>query len=591
MIGTILRVRYELLQQLDEDPVFITYRARDRVAGRDVCVRTLQQPFCQEPEFIEKLRGVCLKLSAVQDEHVERIRELDDDETMVFVVSDLGPEQSLAERLRKLLSFSAPIAVTTAIGVLKGLEKLHAAGIVHGDVSARNVMLSPTGQIQVRNGGIWESYSASRTAGAVMLPYLAPYMAPEIAAGGMPTPTSDVYAVGVLLYLMLTGREPFAGDTPVAVAVKHATAPPPNLRALSPASPEILAQIVMKALAKRPEDRYQTASEMLGDLRMLQDAMRFGRQLSWPIQRRPVAETAAQPITPPLSAIRPERPAGAPKSPPPPRSDDFDDDGDLPKWLSWLAYAGAGVLLVLIGSWVFFNLNKPKLLEVPRIIGLSANEASATLSDMGLRMRISRREPSDKYPEETVIDVNPSPGSSVREHGTVSVVLSSGSRFVEVPDLRGRDLEDARSLLSLKGLVLDDEVRYARDRNMEPGRIIAQIPEARRKVERQTAIRVVVSGANPSADSGTNLDNVRNTYRLTVTMPKGEVSVLVRVDMTDVRGTATVYEARHAPGDVFEVEAEGYGDSATFRIFFDGEIVKQVTKDASEAVNAGGAER
>jgi serine/threonine-protein kinase len=589
LIGTILRVRYELLQQLDEDPVFITYRARDRVAGRDVSVRTLQQPFCQEPEFIEKLRAVCLKLSAVQDEHVERIRELDDDETMVFVVSDLGPEQSLAERLRKLLSLSAPIAVTTAIGVLRGLEKLHAAGIVHGDVSARNVMLSATGQIQVRNGGIWESYSASRTAGAVMLPYLAPYLAPEIAAGGMPTPTSDVYAVGVLLYVMLTGREPFAGDTPVAVAVKHATAPPPSLRALSPASPAILEQIVLKALSKQPQDRYQTAAEMLGDLRMLQDAMRFGRQLTWPIQRRPGEGPAAQPITPPLSAIRTDRPSRPAKLPPP--TDDFASDGDLPRWLSWLAYAGAGVLLVLIGSWLFFNLNKPKLLEVPRIIGRSANEASAILSDMGLRMRISRREPSDKYPEEAVIDVNPSPGSSVREHGTVSVVLSSGSRFVEVPDLRGRDVEDARSLLSLKGLVLDDAIRYARDRNVPAGKIIAQVPEPRRKVERQTVIRVVVSGTNPSADSGTNVDNVRNTYRLSITMPKGDVSVLVRVDMTDARGTATVYEARHAPGDVFEVEAEGYGDSATFRIFFDGEIVKQVTKDASEAVGAGGNER
>lgn len=567
MIGAILRIRYELVEQVEEDPMFVLYKAKDRISGKEVAVRVLQPPFDHEARFIEKLREVVAGLSQLQHEGIERVVEVDDHDGSPFIVGELAPGFTLQDRIRKLAPLSAPVAVSVAIGIVEALDAAHRAGVTHGDVSARNIIVSANGAVKLRNTGIWEAYSSSRTAGAVALPDMAPYLAPEINSGSMVSPATDLYAVGILLFEMLTGRQPFVGDTPMVVAMKHSTAPVPNLRSINPAVPIVLEEIVKKTLSKDPIHRYANAAALLRDLRALNDALRFGRPISWPIGAEKAQQKQATPaVAPKLNVANP-----GDKKPAKPVREVVQPD--VPPWLMWSVYVCLGVLVVTIGAWGWFNVNKKKLVKVPNVVGLSSNEASARLQDMGLTMKIAGKRPSEQFPDGAILESNPPPGAQVRSF--VSVIVSQGSKFVDVPDLRGRTVDDAKSLLANLQLELDSNVRTVRDRHIDVGKIVNQIPEPRKRVERWTRIRIDVSGGNNARSTSTASDSKPSKYTLKIKMPLDDSAATVRVDITDARETRTVYEEDHSPGEEFEVEAIGYGESAIFRIFFDGELVMQ----------------
>lgn len=583
MIGEVLRVRYEVAEELSSGSLFEVFRCLDRVTGREVCVRALQEPFAHEPAFVERLKQAAQIANASGSATIEKLIELDDHEGRLLIITELAPGQPLSEKLKRLAPFSAQAAVATAIGVAEGLEALHAHGIVHGDVSAKNILVAADGRVKLTLPGLWQSFSASKTAGSVVLPGLAPYLAPEITSGEMPSPGGDVYALSVVIYEMLTGRLPYSADTAVAMALKHATAPVPSVRTQNPSVPMVLEEIVKKAMAKSPSDRYASAKELLSDLRILQDALRFGKSLTWPISVAPAVAPAAvaeepvtlakQPVAPRMGAIKQRRER---------EEADTDLSESLPAWLVTTGYVCVLALVVMIGGFVYWNLTKPRTLSLPNLLGRNAAEASTALNRMGLTLKVGRREFSEDQPEGTIITTNPPPGKAVREKTTVFATVSSGPLFVELPDLRGQTVEEAKRALAKLELTLVEPVRQVRNRQVEEGTIVAQVPEPRKKVERYTRIRVDVASNVGRGDS--DRDANRNfDYTLRVSMPaEYEMPVLVRVEMTDSQETLTVYEESHVGGETFTVEATGKGRDAIFRVFFDGELVKQVKGNASE---------
>jgi eukaryotic-like serine/threonine-protein kinase len=196
VIGKTLRIRYEIVQSLYDGPIFALYTARDKVQNRDVHVRVVKPPYCNEEDFVEALRKAVQKTSSLLHPGLERIWEVDEDDGTVFLVGDATPGSSLAERIKKLAPFSVPVSVSTAIGICEAMSAVHSSFQVHGDVSPHHVCVTLEGEARLQMAGIWEAYSTSASAGAVVLPNLAPYLAPEISRGGMPSPASDVFWPG-----------------------------------------------------------------------------------------------------------------------------------------------------------------------------------------------------------------------------------------------------------------------------------------------------------------------------------------------------------------------------------------------------------
>ncbi|MBL8086718.1 MAG: PASTA domain-containing protein [Chthonomonas sp.] len=569
MIGTLLRIRYEVIQELEEGPIFHAYRVRDRVAGREVKVRMIQPPFSEEPAFLDRVREVISISSALQHGSLERLMELDEHEGQPFIVSELPPGTQLQSKVRKLAPFSAHVAIGTAIGVCEALSVLHSENQCHGDVSSANVFVTQEGKVKLGLPGMWSAYASSRTAAAIVLPEMAPYMAPEVSQGAMLSPRSDIYGVGVMLFELLTAKYPFSADSPNSMAEKHATAPVPSLRMSNPGVPAILEEIVKKAMAKSPNDRYQDAQTMLSDLRVLQDALRFGKQISWPIRTTgptpaPTPEPGPQLVAPKMSVIQKEPREARPTK----KEEEIDLSDSLPRWLVALAYLAMLAILALIGVYLFWNVTSPKLVRVPNLVGQNAIQAGKDLEDLGLKLKV-QEVVSDK-PEGRILEIDPPADTRQKSGETIYAKVSGGRRIVEIPDVLGLEVREARDLLTKSNLKV--EVKEVPSRDFSKGQVVRQNPKPRTQIEKGSTIQMFVS--NGSRGSNEPSRGERRGYEMSFTLT-APIAVRVRIDMIDDNGTEQVYEEDHQPGDVITVRTAGYGDNVVFKIFYDGEFVAQ----------------
>jgi len=595
VIGSLLGERYEITGLLGEATIFATYSARDRHQGRDVAVRVLRQPFSRDSVFVARLRETVKKYSVLRSANIETLYEVDQDDANSYVVGDLTRGPSLADRIRKLAPFSIPVSVGTAISLCQALDVIHRAKMAHGDLNPTNIAVLADGDVRLQLTGVWEAYSASATAAAMVLPTMSPYLAPEIASGAYPSPTSDVYSVGVLLYELLAGRLPYYADSPVAMALQHANSPTPSVREINPSVPTVLDEIVRKAMSKDPNYRYAAAGELLADLRALQDALRFGRQLTWPLGG---ASGAAAPAAAAAAASAPRvsktKAAPAPPQPVAPRmgalrtEEEFEQatrkkpERDVPVWMLVVITFLVAAAFSLVGVWMLLNLNKPRMVSVPNIKGLSAAEARAVLKDSKLEMRVSGREANERVELDHVLEVEPAAGDKIREGGNVGVVLSSGSRQVAVPDITGRTIDKAKSILSSLNLEIDTTIERVRSTDVEEGLVVRTDPPAKTPVRRESRVKLVVSGGPDY-----NADNAPATpansgflYTLRVGLSDLEGPTRVRIEMSDGGNTKVIHDAEHMPGDNLNVSALGQARQAEFRFYYNDELVQTVTKEA-----------
>ncbi len=412
---------------------------------------------------------------------------------------------------------------------------------------------------------------------------MAPYLAPEVSAGSMPSTRSDVYAVGIVLYQLITGRLPYHAETALAMAMQHATAPTPSLRSVSLAVPSVLDEIVKKAMSKDPANRYVTAGDMLADLRLLQDSLRFGRSLSWPLRAEalqpgptPTGKAPAsrpQPVAPKMSAIRREDSATLERK--------QRKERDVPVWMLVALTIGATLFVACVGMWIMQNLSRTVWVTVPQIKNLSVTEATALLRENKLNLRIARHEASDTFEQDFILSVDPAAGEKVKQGGQVSVVVSSGKRFVDVPLLAGLTIDKAKTTLSQVNLSLSSTVERISDPKVPVGLIVRSDPEARSKVERQSLIRVFVS-SGPSEESTSSQPVQGDQYLYTIKLALKDLihRTRVKIDLLDGVTTTTIYDQPHESGDSFDVSAKSTAQKVTFNIYYDGNLVKSVDKQA-----------
>lgn len=581
MIGSILSGRYEVMGLVAEGPIFTTYSARDRALSRDITIRIVKQPFCRDPKFVERLRDTVNRYRTLRGSNLESLTDVDQDDGQVFMVGELTRGPSLADRIRKLAPFTNQVSVVTAISICQALEGIHRNRIAHGDLNPNNIAVLADGEVKLQLTGIWEAYSGSVTAAGMVLPTMSPYLAPEVSAGEMPNSTSDVYAIGVVMFELLTGRLPYSGETPVSIAIKHATAPTPNVRDINSGVSPVLAEIVAKAMSKDPTDRYKGATELLTDLRIMHDALRFGKNLTWPIgSTKKVAPSKAPPasgrgsVAPKMTALRGDEPKNPRKKP----------ERDVPAWLVFFTFFLGAVAVSLVGIWMVFNFNKPRTVAVPSLRGLNVSEARGVLKQVKLNLRIVARRPNDQVEMDKVLETDPDAGQQVREGGEVGVVVSAGSHFVMVPDLTGFTVDKAKSVLGSLNLEAEDTVERVPSDKVGEGLVVKTSPATLTKVERQSRIRLLVSAGNTSNASatGTPTDDGYQ-YTLKVTLTDVVTATQVRIDMEDTDGVKNIYDKLHGPGESFEVNALGRGETSTFRFYYDGNLVKTLEKKADRS--------
>ncbi|HEX2196042.1 MAG TPA: PASTA domain-containing protein, partial [Actinomycetota bacterium] len=366
-------------------------------------------------------------------------------------------------------------AAEIASDVAAALERAPASGLVHRDIKPTNIMLTSGGQTKVTDFGIARALGGSTEQTQMtqtgMVIGTAAYLSPEQAQGNPVDARSDVYSLGCVLYEMLTGRPPFTGDAPLAIAYKHVREDPAPPSTVNSDVPPELDAVTLKALAKNPDNRYSSAHEMREDLQRFLNGQRV---LATPLM---ATQTVVAPVSSGTQVMQ--------------RTETEYEPAPEPRRGLWYVLAALLILgLFALGAWLLANnVFGGEEVRVPNVVGLSEEDATEALEDRGFDVDVEER-PSQR-PEGDVFRQVPDRGETAEEGSTVRIFVSTGPRAFEVPDLVGEDLDSARDILRDADLRVGQVTPQPSDEPEDT--VIAQFPEPPTKVDPGDAVALTVS--------------------------------------------------------------------------------------------------
>ncbi|MFE6175094.1 Stk1 family PASTA domain-containing Ser/Thr kinase [Streptomyces sp. NPDC056464] len=498
--------RYELGQVLGRGGMAEVYLAHDTRLGRTVAVKTLRADLARDPSFQARFRREAQSAASLNHPAIVAVYDTGEDYidnvSIPYIVMEYVDGSTLRELLHSGRKLLPERAMEMTIGILQALEYSHRAGIVHRDIKPANVMLTRNGQVKVMDFGIARAMGDSgmtmtQTSAVIGT---AQYLSPEQAKGEQVDNRSDLYSTGCLLYELLTVRPPFVGDSPVAVAYQHVReeAQPPSVF-----DPEITPEmdaIVLKALTKDPNYRYQSADEMRADIEACLDG-------------QPVAATAAMgsvgyggyPDDQPTTALR-SADAGATSMLPPMNPDDggygYDDRPDRRRQkksnTSTILLAVAAVLVlvgaILIGKWVFDGENASNSqVPVPNLVGETESSARDLLTNSDLKVGTVTKKECEDQPKGNVCDQDPDPKTKVDKKTPVNLVVSTGAPKVTVPSVIGLSLDEAKSKLQADDYQFEIKTETRETSSDDPNTVLDQDPPRGEEVEKGTTITLTVA--------------------------------------------------------------------------------------------------
>ncbi|MGH3114584.1 MAG: Stk1 family PASTA domain-containing Ser/Thr kinase, partial [Gaiellaceae bacterium] len=510
LINTLFDGRYRIVRKLGSGGMANVYLAEDEDLGRRVAIKILNDRYANDDLFIERFRREAKSAAGLSHPNIVSIYDRGEAEGTYYIAMEVIEGRSLKE----LILTRGALPVDTAIGyakqLLEALRFAHRHGIIHRDIKPHNVLVSADQHVKaneprlkVTDFGIARHGASQMTeAGSIM--GTAQYLSPEQARGAPVTAASDLYSAGVVLYEMLTGKVPYTGDSAIEIAMKHVNVLPAPPSSLRPEIPIELDQIVLRALAKDPEDRYQTAEEFIEDLERVEAGLPISRATSTAATAvlagaagGLVAGEATELLSegPTRVVAPPQPPPAAARRPPdyPPPSPYDEPPKKRKRWVPWLLVALLIAAAALAGWWAYNQiqdqLEESAPVGVPLVEGIPRDRAVERIEAAGLEADVEEQ-PSTEVERDIVIEQNPKEGTQVSKGSIVTITVSTGPAQVEVPRLVGLTYEEAVDALNDLGL----EPQRREVFSQKPvGQVTGQNPKAGEIVDEGTRVEVRVS--------------------------------------------------------------------------------------------------
>jgi serine/threonine-protein kinase len=494
LIGRVFDRRYVIKRKLGSGGMADVYLAEDQELGRNVALKLLNERHAADEQFVERFRREAQSAAGLNHPNIVSIFDRGYAEGTYYIAMEYLEGRTLKELLVRNGPTPIPVSIEYARQILGALAFAHRNGIVHRDIKPHNIVVGSDGRLKVTDFGIARSGASQMTeAGSIV--GTAQYLSPEQARGASVDPRSDLYSLGIVLYEMLTGHVPFTGDTPVEIAMKHLSLAPEPPSELRPEVPHNLDAVVMRALAKEPDQRYGSAEEMDAELARVARGLAVSRETE-EAMTQVIAGTGGQ-----TAHTMVQRPRGTSPVPPayrPPAPYEYQEAKPKRSPWPWLIAIG---LIVLGASGGYFlydrvqdQLNNNRVIAVPDEGLVLRRLALEKIREAGLTTSVTYQ-PSETVPFGQVISQDPRGGSKVARGSTIALVVSNGFPMVVIPEVRNGSVTDAVSALTAAGL------KYRIFNIYSPkgsGTVIAESPKPGTKVKKGSTIRINVSkGVKP----------------------------------------------------------------------------------------------
>lgn len=537
--GMIIQNRYEIIEQVGSGGMSVVYKAKCHVLNRYVAIKVLKPEFSDDKSFVSKFRIEAQSAAGLSHPNIVNVFDVGEENGFHYIVMELVEGITLKEYIQQNGRLPYQTALDFIMQIVAGIEVAHEHHTIHRDIKPQNIIVSKNGTLKVTDFGIAKAATSNTIASSAM--GSVHYISPEQARGGYSDERSDIYSLGITLYEMLTGRVPFEGENNVTVALMHIQSELIPPREYYPDIPVGLENIVLKATQKKPEKRYLTTNAMFADLKKIamDPNAEVGNTGVLMSDNAPTIQISEEE----LAAIKSAAPAQEISVFPVNKEhselyeanealdslysdEDYEDeyeederyedrnykrerskesDSKMEKMITIGAIAATVIIAIFIIIAVVkisSSLNggnkktteetssETEQLRMIEVVGLSEEEAVNALDEAGIAYEIER-EASDVFEKGKVISQSILEGNILEEDARVTIVISEGQEEVDVPDVVGKTLEEAKAALEAKGFKVDEDEEY--DEEIEEGEIISQSPNGNTKAAKGSTVTIVVS--------------------------------------------------------------------------------------------------
>lgn len=505
MIGKTLGNRYEIVEKLGGGGMALVYKAKCSLLNREVTIKVLRGEYTSDEDFVTRFRREAQAVAKLSHANIVSIYDVGNEDDIHYIVMEYVEGKNLKEYIKENAPIPQDKAINIAMQIAEALDHAHEHQIVHRDIKPHNILITPSGKVKVTDFGIARATTTATVTQTGMVLGSVHYFSPEQARGEITGPKSDIYALGVVMYEMLTGKLPFDGETPIAIALKQIQEQPvPPSEITAGINPE-LEKLILKAMAKNPDDRYQKAGDMWQDL--------YNLQMGSPTlaaKHHFTDEFATQVLS--KEALGRELAKNKPEEPKKPKN-------KKNKSVLWLVLGVIALgLLMGAGLAAFSGLWQKEEVKVPDLTNMTIEQARLAAEEGKLKVSVAGEEFDPEIESGKIISQKPLPEAIVKEGRLIEVTISKGQEMVQVPRVKGKTKDEAELDLSNADLKVGEVTEEFSDEVSE-GLIVAQFPDAYSDAVKGSEVDLIISkGPEPRFVPvpnvvGRSLDEAKNALR------------------------------------------------------------------------------
>ena len=485
--GKTLNGRYKIQSLIGTGGMAAVYLATDLILDRLVAIKVLRLDFRQNDDAMRRFRREALSATQLTHPNIVGVYDVGQSQEMNYIVMEYVEGTDLKDYVRQRGALHPIEAVRIMMQIVSAIAAAHQNRIIHRDIKPQNILIDREGNVKITDFGIAVALSDTSLTQTNTLLGSVHYLSPEQARGGMATIQTDIYALGIVLYELLTGRVPFDGESAVSIALKHFQEPLPSVMNPSVMIPQSLENIVLKATAKDPMNRYRSCYEMFQDLKTCLDSTRLYEKKFIPTSFSGETKVLSPIKTEKIKPIQSSREI---------QVVEMDEEKPVKKKRKWPWVLLLMISVIGILAFAFLH-SSPKEVQVPDVTNLTEAAAKIKLADAKLSVTDIIQVQSDEIESGKVIETNPKAGSTVKEKSKITIKVSSGKKAVTMKDYRDKTYEIARDELKKIGFTVEKKEEYSD--NVEAGKVISQSIAPNQKVEgKDTVVTLVISKGEPS---------------------------------------------------------------------------------------------